>query len=170
MTSPGVLSDMLALSITMTVRHDMITVFVTRQVEGGWQVLMLRRAPGKYMGGTWAIVRGGMEAGETAVQSALRELREETGQHPMEFYRCGSIEAFYIAETDTLHHGIAFVAILPADVQVTLNDEHDDFRWLPLAEYQAQTMWASERQVFAEAKRDILNAGPGKRYLQVRLS
>ena len=50
-------------------------MFVTRR--GGRDVLLVHRSPEQ--GGYWHVVAGGVEPGETAVEAAERELREETG-------------------------------------------------------------------------------------------
>ena len=62
----------------MNVRPDMVAVYVVRPDESGTshEFLQLRRSAGDYMGGTFQTIRGTSEPGETAVQAALRELRE----------------------------------------------------------------------------------------------
>jgi len=155
----------------VNIRHDMISVFVARPdaLETSHEFLQLHRAAGDYMGGTWAIVRGGVNAGESYVAAALRELREETGLSPLEFYRAGTIESFYVAVEDTIWHSPAFLAVVTRGDEVVLNDEHDVFRWTPRADIDAQTIWASERCVLADLCRDILDADPAKAYLRIPL-
>jgi 8-oxo-dGTP pyrophosphatase MutT (NUDIX family) len=49
-------------------------------VDASWRVLMLRgRDPGRPDHRYWFTVGGGLDAGETPVDGAVRELREETG-------------------------------------------------------------------------------------------
>ena len=52
-----------------------VALFVTR--KNGSEVLIVHRSPEQ--GGYWHVVAGGVEPGETAVEAAERELREETG-------------------------------------------------------------------------------------------
>src|SRR5512133_2755375 len=98
----------------MIVRHDKIAVFVARPGadRGTHEFLQLHRVPGDDIGGTWQTVRGTIEAGETAVAAALRELSEETSLTPREFYRLGSVETFYDAADDAIVHSVPFLALV----------------------------------------------------------
>jgi dATP pyrophosphohydrolase len=153
----------------MNVRHDMVTVFVVRPDLSGasHEFLQLRRAPGDYMGDTWQIVRGGIDEGESAVRAALRELREETGLSPHEFYRLGCVESFYTAVDDTLWHAVPFCAIVGADDVVNLNEEHVAFRWVGRDRIEVETMWSSERQILADVMREILDDGAARAHLRI---
>lgn len=154
----------------MEVRYDMIACHVVRRSSaGGWEFLQLRRSAGDYMGGTWQIVRGRSEAGETAWQAALRELREETSLQPIEFYKLSLLETFYLIPGETTWHVPSFVAIVDPAAAVKLNEEHDAFRWTPAERIDAETMWAGERLVLAEIMREILGDGSAKAYLRIRL-
>src|SRR5450432_1930322 len=145
----------------MNARHDTVTVFVARPTEDNrsHEFLQLRRAAGDYMGGTWQIIRGGVDPHETWLAAGLRELREESGLTPDGLYRLGLIESFYIAVDDTLWHSVPFCAIVSRAQEVRLNEEHDAYRWIPRDAIIAHTMWASERQVLEEVCREILDDG-----------
>jgi 8-oxo-dGTP pyrophosphatase MutT (NUDIX family) len=121
------------------------------------------------MGGTWQIVRGGVNADETYVAAALREMREESGLCPGELYRLDSVESFYLQADDTLWNSVAFCALIDRDQQIQLNDEHDDLRWIPRSQIEKQTLWSSELRLLADLKRTILDDGPAKPYLRIDL-
>src|SRR5947199_2648652 len=116
----------------MRIRYDMVCCFVVRPGEGAGphELLQLRRAKDDYMGGVWSTVREKVEAGETAYGAALRELREEAGIAPTEFYQLDTVDVFYLHGDDTIWHCPGFCAVVPRDVKVTLNPEHDAFRWV----------------------------------------
>jgi 8-oxo-dGTP pyrophosphatase MutT (NUDIX family) len=149
----------------------MVAVFVVRQGAGprDYQFLQLLRKSADFLGGTWQIVRGSIEPGETAVAAALRELREETGLAPVEFFRLGTIETFYLQAGDTLVHSVPFCAIVAPDAQVVLNDEHTAHRWMSRDAIAGFTMWASERAVLADLMVDILDNDLARPYLRVSL-
>jgi dATP pyrophosphohydrolase len=155
----------------MTVRYDMIACHVVRPHAGGTshEFLQLRRSADDYMGGTWQIVRGTALPDEPAWRAALRELAEETGLVPAEFYKLSLLESFHLVPGETVWHVPSFVAVVPPDAEVRLNDEHDSLRWVPRDRIDAETMWAGERLVLAEVMREICDGGLAKAHLRVAL-
>jgi dATP pyrophosphohydrolase len=152
----------------MNVRNDHVTVFIVRAVAANeHEFLQLRRSAADYLGGTWQTVRGTSESGETAPQTALRELREETGLTPSEFYSLGIVEAFYIAAQDTMWHSPAFLAIVDVRAMITLDAEHDQFRWIPAADFEQQCMWASEKPLVRVILQELLAGSLCKPHLRV---
>lgn len=153
----------------MNVRHDMVACYVVRPTAdgSGHEFLLLRRAAGEYMAGAWAVVRGTREPGETAWAAALRELREETGLVPREFYQLDTVDVFYLAKGDTIWHCPAFCALVERDVEVALNEEHDAVRWVPRQRIEAELLWPGERVQLAELCHAILDDGPAKAHLRI---
>jgi dATP pyrophosphohydrolase len=118
-------------------RGDQEIVVVVRR-DGVF--LVLRRAPERL--GYWSLVSGGLEAEETPIAAAQRELLEETGLKsevralPVTLSYSllddpPAIRARYGPgiETVTVH---AFVADAPAGWEPTLDAEHDVYRWCAL--------------------------------------
>ena len=73
------------------------------------------RAELKKFEGTWQLVTGGIEEGETAWQAALRELREEAGLEPAEFFHVDCVNTFYLAQADSIMHSPMFCALVAPD-------------------------------------------------------
>src|SRR3954471_23280437 len=141
----------------MTSRYDMVNCHIVRPGPDGrlGEFLQLRRAAGDYGAGMWAIVRGKIEAGETAWQAALRELKEETALEPVEFYALNTLDTFYLAHDDSVRHVPGFVAAVARDALITLNEEHDAVRWVSRDDFHTAYLWPGERAQLAEAIREI---------------
>src|SRR4051812_27224419 len=155
----------------MSPRNDMFFCFVVRREEGGvrHEFLQLRRRASDFMGGTWQTVCGRIEGDEKAWQAALRELREETGLVPLEFYQFDVINTFYLAADDSTWMCPAFCAIVDRAAAITLNEEHDAVRWIGRAQLDREFMWPGERAQLAELCREILDDGPAKPYMRIEI-
>jgi len=155
----------------MQVRTDMIVCHVVRPAEhpDRYEFLQLRRSVDDYLGGTWQTVRGRIEAAETACQAALRELREESGLIPAEFYKLSTLESFYLAHEDAIWHVPCFCILIRRDQPVLLNGEHDACRWVEQDKILDAVMWPGERQALDEIFREILGNGLSKPFLRVPL-
>lgn len=112
-----------------------VLVFVRR----GAEVLVVHRAP--ELGGYWHSIAGGVEAGETELEAAIRELHEETGLDARDdLVAIGHRFTYSLAEepperraryepgsTDVQVE--TFAATAAPGWEPTLDHEHDDYRW-----------------------------------------
>ena len=146
-----------------------VTCFIIRQNDGRWAFLQMLRSPERYMGATWQLCTGGIYDGETATAAMLREVDEETGLTPVEFYQLDIVSTYFLNKIDALVTSPMFCAVVEPNAQVTLNDENTDYRWVDEMDIVSLVMWPGERTALAELKREILRDGPAKPYLKIDL-
>lgn len=122
-----------------------IDVFPFSQSIDGLRFLLLRRAPDNSYPGIWQPVAGKIKAGETAWEAGLRELVEETGYTPSEFYALDHVSSYYLHRTDEIIHVPAFMAEIEYN-DPELSHEHDAFKWLFLEEALKMASWTPYRK------------------------
>jgi dATP pyrophosphohydrolase len=142
----------------VTRRPDLVDVWPFRLVDGAVEMLLLHRAAGRVLPGLWQGVSGLVEEGESIVEAALREVREETG------FGDAAIEAFYhldyVAEflwepADALMASAYFAVRVAPGIDPDLSHEHDEFRWLPIEDAIAMAVWPGYREGLTRI-RDVL--------------
>ncbi len=113
-----------------------VAMCVVREPEN--RLLALRKAEGyvsqeRYAKNRWETPGGKIEDGETPVEAAVRELREETG------LEAEPVEVGEAVVDERLERGvrIAFrpVALRVDSMEVVLSGEHSGFEWLHAEEF-----------------------------------
>lgn len=98
-------------------RYHVIVSIWTVTLDG--RILITRRHPNKSFGGMWENTGGAVISGETSLQAALRELREETGLIP------GKRQLYFLG--DVWHPGyVVDTYMYAADIELEGLDLQED--------------------------------------------
>ena len=106
--------------------------------------LMLKRSPNKLYGGTWQCITGKIELNETPIQTAVRELNEETGLLPKNKWTIDQVNHFYEAKEDRMNLLPVF-GIEVDKIKVGLSSEHCDYKWCKIDEALQLFTWTQQR-------------------------
>jgi len=143
-----------------SVRTDIVEVFAFRRSDAQPRLhfLQLHRAKGA-LAGTWQPVMGHIEAGETATQAALRELKEETGLAPpmvLAAWQLEPVNTYFLASADAIMHSPGFAVEIAAGEEPVLDDSHDALRWVPRDAVDRAFFWPGQRDAIAYLVDEIL--------------
>ena len=109
----------------------MVQVHIARRIGAEVEYLALKRSDDEDIyPGIWQVVTGMIEPAESAQEAALRELHEEVGLRPREFYCLPYITSFYSIRRNQVQHVPVFGAIVDEDAEVVLSDEHSVYKWV----------------------------------------
>ncbi len=125
----------------------LIDVYPYRIVKNEVEFLIFRRSSKKIYAGQWRMVGGKVKSDESSWQAGLRELNEETGLTPGLFWSVPSVNQFYEHKTDTVHTIPAFAAQLTAEVNVILDEEHTEFKWISAIDVDHYIKWPEQRRL-----------------------
>ena len=127
-----------------------MAIFVARRDRS--EILVVHRCPQN--GSYWHTIAGGVEAGETALEAARRELHEETGLDTEIVQPAGSATELWYplseepAERRALYapgveqvHVDCFIVDAPDDWEPVLDWEHDDYRWCAVDQAPDELYW-----------------------------
>jgi 8-oxo-dGTP pyrophosphatase MutT (NUDIX family) len=123
----------------VVVRGEEVVVIVpTRRGADGARVL--------------ALPKGHIDPGETALQAAEREVREETGIVAEPVRELGEARYWYRRDGQTIPKSVSFYlfAYVRGDTK-DHDDEVEEARWIPLSEAQRKLSHTAEREMVARA-------------------
>jgi 8-oxo-dGTP pyrophosphatase MutT (NUDIX family) len=135
---------------------------VHRSVDGVTEILLVhRRRPV-----LWALPKGTPNAGETLAETALREVREETGVEVEIEEPLGEITYFFVRDRIRFRKTVHFFLMRPVGGSIDEHDhEFDEVRWTPIDEALRLMNYATEREVVERATDRL--AGAAGRAAQV---
>jgi 8-oxo-dGTP pyrophosphatase MutT (NUDIX family) len=117
---------------------EVVVIVPTRRAAGGSRVL--------------ALPKGHVDPGETSVEAARREVREETGVLAEPVCELGQSRYWYRREGRTIGKTVSFFLFnyLEGDI-ADHDDEVEEVRWVSLAQAAAELTYEAEREMVSLA-------------------
>ena len=111
--------------------------------------------------GHWDFPKGNREAGETELQTVLREVAEESGLTNLYivpgFRRV--IEYYYRREGRNVHKQVVYLLARTLVGEVTISKEHQGFGWFRYGEAVQRASFDNSKTILAEAEEYVKNLG-----------
>ena len=127
---------------------------VYRETAAGLEVVVV----GRMDPGIWGLPKGTPDRGETMEQTALREVREETGLETEIEEKIDAIEYWFARSGVRYHKFVHFYLMHATGGDTGQHDhEHDYVEWLPLAHARSLLTYQNEVRILAAAE-DLLKA------------
>ena len=111
-------------------------------------------------GRTWTLPKGTPERGETAEQTAVREVAEETGLEVRITRPLDHIEYWFVQSGTRIHKTVHYFLMEPTGGDLDRHDhEFEQVRWIPFDEAQAILTFETERALVQRAAAVLMPAG-----------
>lgn len=106
-----------------------------------------------YPRGYWDLAKGKIEKGETKKETALRELKEETGLEAKLLDDFEQILHYYFKspEGELIYKTVTYFVGETTDFNVTISHEHIGYEWVNLPKALSQLTYTNAQQVVSRA-------------------
>lgn len=109
----------------------------------------------------WSLPKGHVEQGETAEQTAMREVAEETGIEGKVLAELGSIDYWFVTEGRRVHKTVHHYLLRYLGGELSDEDyEVTEVAWVPLRELHSRLAYADERRLAKRAEDLIADMDP----------
>ena len=130
----------------MKVISYLIENHIFRVADKDLEFLLLKRSEKEIYPNVWQMVTGSIDEGEKAYETALREMKEETGLIPEEFWVVPYTNSFYSHEKNMMCLVPVFAARVNSDLPVTISDEHSEYLWVKKEKAIELLSWYGQRK------------------------
>ncbi len=124
----------------------MIEAHIFRIKKNRIEFLLLKRSEKETYPGLWQMISGSIHKGETAYQTALREIFEETNIKPQRLWVLPHINSFYSPKQNHISVLPVFAAQVKFDSKIKLSDEHTEFGWFTKEKAKKKLAWVGQRK------------------------
>ena len=101
----------------------------------------------------WSLPKGHIEDGETVEETAVREVREETGIIARVVRPLGSIDYWFVAERRRIHKTVHHFLLEADGGELSDEDvEVTEVAWVPLDELDSRLAYTDERKLVRKAR------------------
>ena len=151
------------------IKVRVVDCYVYQQTDKGLKFLILKRNEKKLYEHLWQGVAGKIEKDEEAWQTAIRELKEETGLDPVKMFVADHVSQFYEKHGDRVN----LVPVFGIEVDsknVILSDEHIEYKWVDFKEAFDTLVWNGQKKGIQTVYNMVLNNDERIRWTTIEIN
>lgn len=153
----------------MKVISNLIEAHIFRETKDVIEFLLLKRAPYQYYPNLWQMVSGKIKDSEKAYETALREIKEETGLSPNQLWIAPNINSFYSPDDEYISLIPVFAAKVDFDSIVKISNEHSEYKWLKPSDARNLLAWEGQRKSVDLITEYFLNRKSFLNFVEIKL-
>jgi dihydroneopterin triphosphate diphosphatase len=153
----------------MNIISNLIEAHIFREQNGKLEFLLLKRSPEQYYPNLWQMVSGKIKENETAFNTAIREIKEETNLTPEKFWVAPTVNSFYSPDKDYICLLPVFAAKVKSDSEVVLSKEHVEYKWVSPEEAKNMLAWDGQRKSIDVITDYFLNRNYFLNFIEIKM-
>ena len=153
----------------MRIVSTMIEAHIFRESKNGIEFLLMKRADNQVYPGLWQMVTGKIKEIEKAYQTAIREIKEETGLSPLQLWVAPTINSFYEPKEEYICLLPVFAARVEAN-EIKLSNEHTEYKWVNKTDAQKLLAWEGQRNAVEIIEDYFLNEKSFFHFVEINLT
>ena len=130
----------------MKILSNLIEAHIFRRNKNELEFLAMKRVQDGSYPNIWQMVTGAIHDNEKAYETAIREIKEETGLFPLRMWTLPNINSFYSSKDDCIFMIPVFAAEVNLNDLVTLSSEHSEFNWVDKDEMIKLLAWPGQKK------------------------
>lgn len=128
-------------------------VLPLRKKQGEWELFLVHHKNGNF----WGFPKGHADPGESPIQSATRELKEETA---LEIEKFLSLQPYsenysFMSKGQKIEKEVHYYSALVAGEGRRCQEELLDARWFPIDEVEKKLTYSEAKKIFTRLKEDL---------------
>lgn len=114
----------------------------------------------RYFQGHWDFPKGNKEKGESDIDTALREITEETGINDVTFLEGFKKEIFYKYKRNNhlISKKVVYFLAKSNSIDVVLSSEHLDFVWEPYEDALRKITYKNSKEILSEGYKFLIDS------------
>ena len=137
---------------------------VVRRMRGRWWAAVVRPRLEHHRPQVWALPKGLIDEGERGLETAIREVYEETGLHARGDRKLGDVRYVYTWEGERVFKVVSFFLLRAVggrigDLPPGMEIEVAEARWVPLDDVQTVLSYGGEREIAVKALEAVTGQG-----------
>jgi len=137
---------------------------VVRRMRGRWWAAIVRPRRERHRPQVWALPKGLIDEGERGLETAIREVHEETGLRAAGERKLGDVRYVYTWEGERVFKVVSFFLLRAVggrigDLPPGMEIEVAEARWVPLDDAATVLSYGSEREMALKALEAVTEQG-----------
>jgi dATP pyrophosphohydrolase len=153
----------------MKYEQSLIEAHLFRINKNKIEFLLLKRAETEKYPNIWQPITGTIDSDEKAYETALREIREETGIITEEIFVVPTLSGYYSYEKDIISLIPVFTSQVKEEQIIEISAEHSEYKWIEIEVANRLVAWDFQRKSMSLISEYFFSKNSNLTFIKVKI-